>query len=174
MSVSRRDFLKYAGIGGSTVALGAMVYRVGYWWDQPASPHYEVLSGLEGRIVASICDALFPGDAGVPPLPNAVDIGIVSDFDRYLAGLPEQPSKMLRALLHLIDDAALMSGLGFKRFHKRERDDREEILRAWDNSDVTVRRSAFRGLKFSLSISYCNHPRVLDVMGMHYTCGGVG
>jgi hypothetical protein len=39
---------------------------------------------------------------------------------------------------------------------------------------VTVRRSAFRGLKFALSISYCNHPKVLDVMGMNYTCGGVG
>ena len=174
MSVSRRDFLKYAGIGGSTVALGAMAYRVGYWWDQPASSRFEVLSDLEGRIVAGICDALFPGDSGSPPLPNAVDIGIVGDFDAYLAGLPEAPSKMLRALLHLIDDAAFFSGLGMARFHKRERSEREEILRAWDNSTVTVRRSAFRGLKFALSISYCNHPKVLDVMGMHYTCGGVG
>lgn len=174
MSISRRDFLKYAGIGGSTVALGALIFRVGYWWDQPAGAHYEVLSELEGRIVAGICDALFPGDAGSPPLPNALDIGIVDDFDRYLAGLPEAPTKMLRALLHVIDDGAYMSGLGFQRFHRRSREQRTDILSAWDNSDITVRRSAFRGLKFTLSVSYCDHPKVMRAMGMHFTCGGVG
>ena len=172
--MNRRDFLKAAGIGGAAVALGSLAYRVGFWWDQPAGSSYGVLSELEGKITAGIADALFPGDVGNPPLPNGVEAGVVEEFDRFLGEIPDKPADMLRVVLHAIDDMAIASDLSFTRFHNRSREERTEIVRAWDHSDILVRRAAFRGVKFTLASSYCDHPDVLQAMGIQYTCGGVG
>lgn len=171
--MNRRNFLKLAGLSSVAVAAGAAVFRVGFWWDQMPGERFEVLSDDEAVIVASIADAMWPGDVGAPPLPNGVDVGTVAAFDGYLSRVDDQTSQVLRLALHAIDDMAVMSDLGLTRFHKRPRAERIEILKAWDSSGVLLRRAAFRALKFVLAGHYCNHPEVLRAAGIHYTCGGV-
>lgn len=170
--MNRRKFLKLAGIGTAAATLGSVAFRLGYWWDQAPAADYQVLSREEAAITASIADALFPGDAGSPPMPNGVDAGVVEGFDRYLAGIDQTSSDGLRLIVHAIDDMAIPVGLGMTRFHKRPRDERIEILHAWDTSGLLLRRSGFRALKFTLSSRYCSQPQVLAAAGVHFSCGG--
>jgi hypothetical protein len=170
--MNRRKFLTLAGLSTIAATCGSTVLRVGSWWDQDAAVAYQSLSEQEAGIAAAIVDALFPGDAGSPPMPNGVELGVVEGFDAYLAGIDPMSADMLRMLLHAIDDMAVFSDFGLTRFHKRPRHERIAILREWDNSGLMIRRSGFRALKFALGNHYCNHPDVLRAAGIHYSCGG--
>jgi hypothetical protein len=171
--MNRRKFLKLAGLGTATVAVGSAGLRLTYWWDQVPSKNLQLLSEEEAAITAAIADALFPGDVGTPPMPNGVEVGVVEKFDGYLASLDETSANGLRLIIHAIDDMAIFAGIGLTRFHKRVRAERIEVLEAWDTSSLMVRRSGFRALKYALSNQYCNHPDVLEASGIHYSCGGV-
>ena len=170
--MNRRNFLKLAGLGTAAATAGVAGFRLNHWWDQLPSTNFRVLSNEEASIAAAIADALFPGDVGTPPMPNGVDVGVVERFDTYLAGVDEASANGLRMLLHAIDDMAIFADFGLTRFHKRPRNQRIEVLDAWETSGLMVRRSGFRALKYVLSNQYCNHPDVLSAAGIHYTCGG--
>jgi hypothetical protein len=169
--MNRRNFLKLAGFGTVATAVGSAAFRVGYWWDQVPGTNFEVLSEEEAAITAAIADALFPGDVGTPAMPNGVEVGVVEKFDTYLANLDPSSADALRLLVHAVDDMAIFADFGLTRFHKRTREQRIEVLEAWDTSSLMVRRSGFRALKYALSNQYCNHPDVLAAAGIHYSCG---
>ncbi len=170
--MNRRNFLKLAGLGTAAVAVGSTAMRIGSWWEQGSAADLKVLSKKEATITASISDAMFPGDAGSPPMPNGVELGMVEQFDEFLANIDTGSADGLRMILHAIDDMAVFSDFGLARFHKRPRAERIAILKAWDTSGLMVRRSAFRALKYALATQYCTHPSVLKAAGIHFTCGG--
>jgi len=170
--MDRREFLKWTGLGSLGLAVGSAGYRVSTWWNQPTATGREVLSAGEVEIARALADAMFPGES-VPAggMPNGVDAGVVEHLDRYLAGIGDDPSRLMRLVLHAVDDAAIFSDLSFRRFRYRPRDERTEILRAWDHSRIVFRRKAFRGLKMVLAAGYCNHPEVLGAAEIQYGCG---
>ncbi|MFB6352258.1 MAG: twin-arginine translocation signal domain-containing protein [Bradymonadaceae bacterium] len=173
--MKRRDFLKLAGIGTVGAGLGSAAYRATGWWNQPSARGREILSADEVAITEAIVDAMFPGESMQPNgMPNGTDAGIVEHLDGYLAAIDAHSSRLMRLLLHLIDEGALVSDLTFRRFRYRSRKDRIAILKAWDNSEIVFRRKAFGGLKLILAGGYCTHETVLQVSGIHYTCGGAG
>jgi len=170
--MDRRTFLKGTGLGSLGLTIGSAGYRVSMWWNQPAAPGYTVLSDSEAEIARAIVDAMFPGETSVPDgLPNGVEAGVVDHLDDYLATIDEDLSRLLRLLLHAIDDVALLSDLQFRRFRFRPRSERASILRAWDRSTIVFRRKAFRGLKMVLAGGYCEHPKVLKATGIEFGCG---
>ena len=168
--MNRRKFLITGGLSTVGVLAGSAIYRVrGVWWDQESSAQYSMLSPREAQIADAIADAMFPGDH--LGMPNGTEVGVVQTLDDYLAAINPHTANLLRLLLHAIDELAIVSGLSMTRFHRRSREKRKEILRAWDTSRVTARREAFFGLKIILCMGYCESPRVIRAAGWNYDCG---
>jgi hypothetical protein len=168
--MDRRAFLKISGLSAVAVTAGSVAYRVGgVWWDQTAAAHLKVLSADEARIVAAMADAMFPDDGW--GMPNGIEAGVIEALDDYLAAIDRETANLLRLLIHAIDDMSVMRNLGMTRFHKRSREERVAILRAWDTSSISVRRGAFQGLKFVMCMGYCEHPAVLKAAKIDYSCG---
>lgn len=168
----RRTFIKLSGLSAVGAAIGSIGYRVGaVWWDQTPATNYKMLSHQEGLIVASIADAMFPGDRF--GMPNAVKIGIVEFFDEYLSTVDTQSANLLRLLLHAIDEVSVATRGKIRRFHLRDRADRLAILAAWDGSAIAARRSAFQTVKFLICSGYCENQQVLRAAGIQLSCGGM-
>ncbi len=171
--MDRRTFLKTAGFGSVALFLGGVTYRVGaLWWDQAPAQGFKHLSHHEATVVRALADAMFPGDSGFPPMPNGGELGLDAFFDQYLASVPELTVKLLKVLLHAIDDMTVVADFGLTRFHRRPQAERIEILQAWDTSWIGARRGMFRSLKLILGMGYCEHPEVLAAAGITYNCGG--
>lgn len=170
--MNRRTFLKTAGFSSAALVFGGIAFRVGsFWWDQTAAEGYKVLSAHEARVVQAIADAMFPGDDRGPyPMPNGAQTGLREYFDEYLDSIPPLTSKLLRVLIHAIDDMSVISDFGMTRFHLRPQEERIAILHAWDTSLVDVRRGAFRSIKLILGMGYCEHPEVLRASGIQFSC----
>lgn len=168
--MKRRTFLLVGATSTATLLSGGAALRVSTaWWDQPPSQRHRVLSRKEAAIVEAIAEAMFPGDDR--GMPSGDDVDVVGTADEYLASIPSQKSRLLRALLHAIDELAMFSNLGMKPFHRRPVSERIDILNAWDDSLWGMRREAFSGLKMILSMGYCESPRVLRAAGIDYECG---
>lgn len=168
----RRTFIKLSGLSAVGAAIGSIGYRVGaVWWDQTPSAAYKMLSEQEARIVASIADAIFPGDSR--GMPNGATSGVVEFFDDYLDTVDTQSANLLRLLLHALDEISVASGGKFRRFHLRDRADRLAILAAWDTSAIAARRSAFQTLKFLIASGYCENNQALRAAGIEFSCGGM-
>lgn len=174
----RRDFLKIAGVGSVAAFLGSGIYRVTGWWRQPTADARNTLSRAEVSITESILDAMFPGDSeAYPPdnrLPNGCDTDALAHFDRYLARLDRRSANLMRLLLHAIDEVAYFRGLKLQRFRSRPRHERISILKNWDESNLGVRRSAFRAMKMALAGGYVNDPQVKQAANISFSCGQGG
>lgn len=168
--MNRRTFLMTSGVGTAGLLAGSAAYRVGtVWWDQTPAPSYEMLSVREANIAEAIVDAIFPGDA--QGMPNGNEVGAVDVLDEYLSAIDEHTANLMRLLLHAIDETAVLSGLKMRRFHRRPRCERIDILNAWDTSRIAARREAFSALKLVLSMGYCESPQVMRAAGIDYDCG---
>jgi hypothetical protein len=176
--MERRDFLKIAGVGSVAAFVGAGVYRLTGWWRQPTASARKMLSRSEVSITEAILDAMFPGDSEAYPsaerLPNGCDTDALSHFDRYLARLDQRSANLMRLLLHAIDEVAFFRGLKLHRFRRRTRDERIRILKNWDESNLGVRRSAFRAMKMALAGGYLNDPQVKLAADISFGCGQGG
>ncbi len=156
----------------STLGLvaGSAAYRIGaVWWDQKPAPDFAILSRREVVVADAIAEAMFPGDH--LGMPSGTEVRVVETLDEYLSAIPGHKANLLRLLLHAIDDVAVVADLGMTRFHRRPRDERVEILAAWDDSRIDARREAFEGLKLILSMGYCEAPEVISAAGIDYECG---
>lgn len=167
--MNRRKFLKLGTFSAFALATGGLAWRVGgVWWDQTPGRDFDILSDEEAEIIASIADAMFPGNT---TFPNANEVGVVAFFDDYLKTIDPRTAKLLRALIHAIDDVATVADFGLTRFRHRPRHERIAILDAWDNSLFFGRRGAFRGVKLVISTAYCEHPDVLAAARIDFECG---
>lgn len=168
--MQRRQFLILGGLSTAGLLVGSAAYRVNNkWWDQPAAPDFKVLSPHESEIARAIIDALYPGD--LRGMPNGNEVHVVHSLDDYLATVGPQKANLLRLLLHAIDELAIVSGLKMTPFHKRPRQERIKILKAWDSSPISARRQAFSALKVILAMGYVEAPQVLAAAGIDYQCG---
>lgn len=169
--MNRRTFLKVGGFSSIALALGGVAFRVGsVWWDQSTAANLKILSAEEAQIFAAIADTMFPGERWRGGMPSATETGIVEFYDDYLASIDERTQRLLRLLLHAIDDVAMFADLGATRFRFRPREEREEILRAWDRSWFSARRGAFTSLKIFVAMGYTEDPRVIAAAGFDYIC----
>jgi hypothetical protein len=167
----RRTFLKLGGFSTVGLAFSGLAYRIGgFWWDQTSSPELRVMSNEEADILGAIADTMFPGEDFPGGMPAATQAGIVEFFDDYLAAIDEQTSKLLRLLLHTIDDVAVFADFGATRFRLRPQAEREEILSAWGRSWFSARRGAYNSLMIMITMGYAEHPAVIESAGFDYRC----
>lgn len=152
------------------MSCGIVVHAGTSWWDQARSPRLQVLSQDEAEIFASIADTIFPGERFPGGMPAASEIGIVEFWDGYLASIDGRTSKLLRVLVHALDDGARFADLSGRRFRDRPAAQREDILRAWDRSWFSARRGAYTSLELFVAMGYTEHPVVLEACGIKFQC----
>lgn len=171
--MNRRQFLGRAGTTAGMMSLGAALWRVGSWvWPQSTARGYLALSATEVKVCEAVAEALFPGESGSGGLPSGVDVGVVASFDRSLSRADAVTRDFLRMVLRAVDELAVGVGGRLLRFHERSLEDRVAIINAWDNSMISGRRAAFRGIKFYLSMGYFESEVVVRTLGWRVGCGG--
>ncbi len=171
---NRRTFFKGAA-AASVVAVAGGAWRVGAWWDQEAAAGFRILSHQEVLISDAIAEALFPGEQGaVRIIPSGPELGLTKYLDDLLVEmLDEVTGNAIRVLMHALDEMAILGGGGsVSRFHKRGLEERIAILKAWDGSSLSARRSVFSALKLFYAMGYCEHPEILGAMQIEYSCMG--
>ncbi len=97
----------------------------------------DALSGRQRRALESICATFCPDG------PSARALGIA---DTLLELTPPSDRRALLALLSVWDVG--------RRFSRRPRERREEILRSWRDSPIAARRRVFHGLRRGTLIPY--------------------
>lgn len=168
--MERRTFLKWSGVGAATVTLGSALRFGADRFDQVRSPRLQVLSQPEAEIFGAIADTIFPGESFPGGMPSATDVGIVAFYDDYLASIDGRTQKLLRLLLHTLDESSRLADLSGARFRDRPAAEREEILRAWDRSWFSARRGAYTSLELFIAMGYTEHPAVLEACGIQFHC----
>lgn len=164
--LSRRTLLRAAGALTAVVGGGALL-TVGRWWDRSAGEGYLHLSQDEAAVVRAVAGAAWPAGEVV-----ALD-GEVADldhfFDQMLHTMPELPQKLLRTLIHALDDLARLSeGHGLVAL---SRDDRTTLVMRWLEDDSHELRSAVTALVVMLGMGFTTHPDARGPLPHLYRCG---
>jgi hypothetical protein len=142
----------FVAVSGAAVALQGTVLRT------PRTP-LRVLDPVGFSVVAAVADRFCPATAD---LPSAWDLEVPEKVDAFLAAqLPGVGAELAPALL-LVENGLvglLLDGRA-RPFTTCDAATQDQALRAWKNSSLTVRRTAFKALRQLCSAPYWANPRV--------------
>jgi len=164
MPLSRRTLLKY-GLGG-TLLLAAGGAGVAFQQTRLRTPATElqVLDQRTYSILAAVADRITPAGDG---FPSAAELQVAEKVDALLATLHPAVGEEIRQALLLLENA--LAGLvldGRSRpFTRLPPDAQDETLRAWQNSRLTVRRTAFTALHGLCAAAYYASPAIYRLVG---------
>ncbi len=154
-----------AAVATATVAVSAG--HVASWWDRDAAAGFLALSPQEVAIVEGLAEAMFP-PGGDPPL-SGKEAGLAHYFDGIMAAMDSPTDKLLRLLLHALDDWAFFeAGLPYAQLPL---DSRMDKLQGWMSHESHHVRGALSGLLVFLGMGYCGHPDVKSAAGWVFPCG---
>jgi hypothetical protein len=166
-TATRRGFLKLAG---ATAAFGALAQlRVmpgaaaglaadaarGRFFDDAQT---EILTQLMQRMV----------ETGLPGAPQVRDTRAVATVDAVCHGLDPAVSGVLPLALLLVEWSPLLFDFRFARFTSLGADEQDASLRSWATSRLTLRRTAFLGLRNLCFLGWYSQPevfRLIDYQG---------
>lgn len=124
------------------------------------------------RSALAIAEALFP-----PGKPFNVDVKN-TDFARRMKKtlkiLPPKESFLMKAGLTLIEYMPKYFSFHFKRLSSLSIEERKNYLRGWEESVLTFKRIAFKGIKQIICLVYGSLPEVKKEIGFAYPCGSNG
>ena len=131
-------------------------------WTFPGLPP---LTAAEGRILEALADTVFPADAGLPI--SGRQAHVVSYLEDLLDHLGVREQILLRGMIVAFELQALGTHpLKFSRFTQLSPEQREESLRAWDESPVYFARLFFQALKGVMLWAYVDNAEVGEAMGI--------
>jgi hypothetical protein len=118
--------------------------------------------------LAATAEALFPvNDHGAPDFRTTELVRRMYD---YWDELPKPQRRLLVLLFALVELAAPLLVLGFRRFSRLPAPRREAAVRAWRRSRVLPLRLLGDALKASTTLIYMSHPAALAHIGMYSAC----
>lgn len=164
--LSRRTLLRAAG-ALTAVAGGGALLTVGRWWDRGAGEGYLHLSPDEAAIVRAVAGAAWPAGEIVTLDGETADLDHF--FDEMIHTMPEMPQKLLRALLHILDDLSRVTAGGGLVALTREA--RTKLIMGWMEDDLHELRSAVTGLVVLLGMGFTTHPKADGPLHHLYRCG---
>jgi hypothetical protein len=144
-----------------------LLHRLVLGYPRPEEP-YQVIGASDAAFLNAAAETLFPANAALPLDGRQADLpGYV---DRYLASLPRRQRALIRMLFLLFEQSTLVlpaQGVGaFRRFSSLDPEQRETVLRGWDESRAYPRRLAFTALKAILIMGYFGHPETLRSLSL--------
>ena len=164
--LSRRALLLSAAALTATAAGGGLL-TVGRWWDRGAGEGYLHLSLEEAAILRAVAGVAWPGGAVVALDGEAADLDHF--FDQMIHVMPDMTQKLLRTLLHALDDLARISAGG--GLASLARPERSTLIMGWLDDELHELRSAVTGLVVMLGMGYTTHPDCDGQMKSLYRCG---
>lgn len=166
MSPTRRQVL--AASAGVAVAgglgAGTMAWR---WWERPPGAGLAQLATDEHAFVQALAEAWMP-KGGEPSLSGA-DAALGDFFDGIVDGMHPSTGRELRLLLAGLDALTLPTHLA--RYHTLGLGDRQDVLRSWLHSDITLLRSGVHAVVALVSLGWTSHPDVAERLRPYFRCG---
>src|SRR5438105_3624575 len=118
-----------------------------------------IFSDRERRALLALMRAAFPPGSRVPAPAEST----VEHLERFLATAPAEGRRFLRAMLFLVEWAAVFRH--GRRFSKLPPPEAQRYIEAWAHSRISFLRLAFRGLVSPLKIVHYGEPQVARTLG---------
>jgi hypothetical protein len=164
-SPSRRRFLKWGTAGALLLGGGTFVYRaVGRFG--PAAPGYKVFDADELAVLDAACEAHFPGPPDWPL--SAKEAGCTEFVDRYLGNLYPDNQLLFRSLLRALNVSTLVTHR--RTFRTLSVEDRADVLQAWAESSLRIRRAGYQSLTLFIKTGYFENERVREAFSYSLGC----
>lgn len=113
--------------------------------------------------LSSIAEAMFPAnDVGAP---DYVETDVVKRTLAYLDELPPKQARLILLLFIVVELAAPILCLSFRRFSRMQVERRTESIRKWRASKVLLLRLLGDAVKAQMTMMYMSHPRVTAFIG---------
>jgi hypothetical protein len=159
--ISRRSFLRAGLVGGALLGGAALLGRrlTGYTLDAPTAAELRVLSPKEYLILAAAARRILAPDGDDAPAPDTVACAL--HVDRYLARLPPEVQRDVRALLQLFEHGSAVS----TRFTRMTPAQQDATLAAWEASSFTLKRRGFQALRTLAFLGYWRDERTWPLLG---------
>lgn len=121
-----------------------------------------VLTGFERRVLRAVCDAVVPPGGAIAE--GALDLGIDTEIERWLAGFSPMSRGSVRAMLAGFELTPLLSRRPrlFSRLHPAQQAAWVEASAACTNR---ARRESGSALQTIVQLAYASHPRVAREIG---------
>ena len=163
MVTRRRIVLGGTAVGVATVAGGAFALRLA----APAAGARS-RSAAERETVRAIGEVLFP--AGVFPIDGAHP-AVVAEVDRIVGDMLDSlRARGFRYVLRTLEFATVASRGA--RFSRLDIDHRRQVLSAWADPGVLVRRVSWDSIRVILGMAFFVQPEVADAMEWRALCVG--
>jgi len=165
--LSRRTLLKTGLFGAGVVVVGSIGLQLrGTRARQVPDTGLACLSAEEFAVLTAVADRVCPaaGDGA----PGALALGVPAKLDQWLAAyLDEENQTGVRIVLAALE-SALVGALFAERltpFTQLAPEEQDEVLRAWKDSSVGFRRTAFRALSSMVAALYYGDSRTWSRIG---------
>lgn len=152
---TRRGFLKKGLLGGALLALGGGAFlftRKSVAVDPPADGLL-ALTEREFAVITALSWRLVPKRDG---FPSVGDVQVARACDRILALVDPSALTEMKQLLMLLENALpnFLFGRRASTFSTMSTDDQDAVLREWQSSRITVRRTGYTALRGLVMAGY--------------------
>lgn len=162
--LTRRELFVRGGLALGGVVVFGLVLRVAKVFGESPAPGRRVLTAREVKILGAFVTAALPG--GEMP---AADVGFIAAYlDDFLAHTDEEVRLLVRAMLHVVEDQSMLTS--FRRFSERSAEERLREIRAWEQTPIFLKRTAFQSMKAIIGMAYFEQPGALDAVGWYVGC----
>jgi hypothetical protein len=166
MRITRRHLLALsaASTAAAAVATGGLVSQ---WWDQPAERPYTVMNASEAAFIRAWAGAAYPATTAIPMAGDTA--GLDRFFDEMLSTMPADTARLLRLLIHALDNASVLTdGAPFSSLPATTQ---ARCFEDWIHSDIDPARSATQSLVLLVGMGWSTHPMVAPHMVKLHSCG---
>jgi len=166
MRITRRHLLALSA--GTTAAAALVAGGVAtQWWNQPADAPFSVLESEEAKFLRSWAGTAYPATKTIPLAGQSA--GLDHFFDHMLKTMPSDSAKLLRLLIHALDNATYPTdGAAFSELTT---DRQKQVFDSWIHSDLDPFRSATQSLVLLIGMGWSTHPEVAPHMKQLHSCG---
>jgi len=120
----------------------------------------------------AIAEALFP--EGRPFNVDVKKTDFIKRMEKSLKVMPQYESFLLKAGLTMIEYMPRYFSFHFKRLSELSLEDRRKYLLGWEESTISLKRIAFKGIKQIICLVYGSLPEVKKEINFAYPCGSYG
>ena len=166
MALTRRQLLA-ATAATTAVSTGALGAHIWTWYNRAPGEGLYALAPEEHTFIQRLAEAWMP--PGGEPAISGAEAQLGDYFDGVIAAMAPEQGRLLRMLLHVLDEETLPTHLA--RFSSLPLPTRTEVLAGWLSSPWFLQRQAVSAVMALLSFGYTEHPAVAAHLQPHFRCG---